>query len=508
MSARGTVVQQVVEGSLDSLLSLAEQALWNDTLRRAVMRQLEKRVLAHLQKSASPYRPPQVTRDKMDLMRALIRSIDRAMERKQVSRTVVRRLLRVLVVNTILRQSEDIEAAERSFMQRHEGHAPPITMVLSPTKVCNLHCIGCYANSSQGTVDKLEWDIVHRIVSEAKTLWGMRFFTISGGEPLAYRSQGKGILDLFAEHEDCFFMMYTNGTLIDRRVAEQMAQAGNIVPAISVEGLEERTDARRGRGVFRRILEAMEHLREAGVVFGISLTATRHNAEEILSDEFVDFFFEQQQAVFGWLFQYMPIGRGFTLELLPTPEQRVWMWRRTWQLIRERNIMLADFWNCGTVSDGCIAAGRDAGYLYIDWSGKVMPCVFVPYSPVNIHDIYRRGGTLDDIYDLPYFRAIRQWQWDYGFGKQRPEEHGNWLIPCSIRDHHCDGRAMIDRYRPEPEDESAADALRDPSYYQGLLAYDEKLREKFDPIWQQEYLSEIQGGRNRSWKSCASSQRT
>lgn len=83
MNRGSAVVQQMVEGSLESLLSVVEQALRNDTLRRTVMRQLEKRVLAHVQASASPNRPPQVTRDKMDLMRALIRSIERAMERRQ-----------------------------------------------------------------------------------------------------------------------------------------------------------------------------------------------------------------------------------------------------------------------------------------------------------------------------------------------------------------------------------------------------------------------------------------
>jgi hypothetical protein len=39
-----------------------------------------------------------------------------------------------------------------------------------------------------------------------------------------------------------------------------------------------------------------------------------------------------------------------------------------------------------------------------------MPCVFVPYSPINIIEVYKRGGTLEEIYDVPYFQAIRQWQ--------------------------------------------------------------------------------------------------
>jgi hypothetical protein len=53
-----------------------------------------------------------------------------------------------------------------------------------------------------------------------------------------------------------------------------------------------------------------------------------------------------------------------------------------------------------------------------------MPCVFVPYSAGNIREIYARGDTLDDIYDAPYFRAIRDWQREYALGKERPEEIG------------------------------------------------------------------------------------
>jgi MoaA/NifB/PqqE/SkfB family radical SAM enzyme len=179
-----------------------------------------------------------------------------------------------------------------------------------------------------------------------------------------------------------------------------MAKIGNLTPALSVEGWRELTDARRGSGVFDRVLAAMGRLRSAGVPFGISLTATRHNAEEILSDEFIDYFFEEQGALYGWIFHYMPIGRAFTLDLMPTPQQRLWMWKRSWEIIRERRLFLADFWNHGTLSDGCISAGRStgAGYMYIDWNGAVSPCAFVPYSPVNVKDVYKRGGTLNDIW--------------------------------------------------------------------------------------------------------------
>lgn len=75
--------------------------------------------------------------------------------------------------------------------------------------------------------------------------------------------------------------------------------------------------------------------------------------------------------------------------------------------------MYADFWNGDTVTEGCIAAGR--GYFHIDWNGRLLLCVFAPYAAADIHAVYESGGTLDDIYNLPYFRAIRQWRSDYSY---------------------------------------------------------------------------------------------
>ena len=83
---------------------------------------------------------------------------------------------------------------------------------------------------------------------------------------------------------------------------------------------------------------------------------------------------------------------------MPTPEQRLKMWLRSWEIIREQQIFIADFWNHGTAVFGCLSAGHydGNGYLYINWKGSVNPCVFVPYSPVNINRAYANGGTLTD----------------------------------------------------------------------------------------------------------------
>ena len=347
-----------------------------------------------------------------------------------------------------------------------------------------MRCTGCYADSTE-KVRSLDWDLVNRIVRDARELWGTQFVVISGGEPLAYRSKGKTILDIVAANPDTFFMMYTNGTLITDEVAARMAELGNILPAISLEGWREKTDKRRGKGVFDKVMETMDRLFHAGVIYGVSLTATCENAEEILSDDFIEFLFKEKHAVIGWIFQYMPIGRAFTTSLMPTPEQRLTMWSQSWKLIREKRVFLADFWNHGTVVDGCLSAGGhdNGGYFYIDWNGNVTPCVFVPFSPVNVNDIYSKGGNLNTIYDNPFFKRIRCWQ--------KNEQNGNLLMPCLIRDHHKDLRQFIQEYEPNAIDRNAEMTLVDLEYAEVMDQYAEEYQSLTQEIWKKEYLGEV-----------------
>ena len=311
--------------------------------------------------------------------------------------------------------------------------------MISPGKACNLRCVGCYANSGAHR-ERLDWATFERLVREAHDTWGTRVFVISGGEPLAWRDGGRSVLDLAERFPDCFFVMYTNGTLIDDAVAKRMGRLGNVSPALSVEGMQERTDARRGEGVFDKVLAAMERLRREGVIIGVSLTATRENADEILSDEVVETFFDGLGASYAFVFHYMPIGRSFTLDLMMTPEQRLRLFERVWWLVRKRHIFIADFWNSATATNGCLAAGRAGGYFHVNWNGDVSPCVFFPYSPVNVREVFARGGTLDEVWAHPFFAEIRGWQRDYGYreANEACPDCGNWLAPCIIRDHHAD----------------------------------------------------------------------
>lgn len=456
-------------------------------LRHALMAAVEHRLRRN---AAAPNvrNPPGVGEDKLAMGLALLNTADRALSQGLLGSASIRGLLDRLVYDVLIRRGDT--DAKDLFRARH-GSSPPDFLTLSPGKTCNLRCIGCYADAGP-TAERLDWATFDRIVTDARNQWGTRFFVISGGEPFAYRDSGKGILDMAAAHPDCFFISYTNGTLITDKVAKRLGELGNLSPSLSLEGLRQKTDARRGAGVFDKVLLAMERLRREKVFFGVSLTATRENSEEILSDEMVDLCFKKQGALYAWVFHYMPIGRAPSLDLMMTPAQRVSLHERVWHLVRDQRIFIADFWNSATATNGCIAGGRPGGYLYMNWNGDVCPCVFVPYSPVNIKDVFARGGTLDDVWAEPLFGAFRNWQRDHGYREngQAYADSGNWLMPCPIRDHHGEFRAMLKRHPARPIDADAQAALEDPDYAAGLEQFGKDLSRLTDPIWRERYLAE------------------
>jgi len=418
---------------------------------------------------------------------AMLHCVIRNVDKGYVSVETMKKIIDVLVQNNLIGGGESYEQAIEKFEEKY-GEPPPSFIVLSPTQKCNLNCIGCYASSTARTAATIPYPIVDRVVSEVHDSFGSRFITISGGEPFMYKSEGKSLLDIFQKYDDMFFLIYTNGTLINEEVAQRLAKCANATPAISVEGFENQTDQRRGAGTHKKILRAFEYLRRAGVPFGISVTATSKNVDILLADEFYDFYFEEQGACYMWEFQLMPIGRGKDeIDLMVNPEKRVQLYRKWEKLLSEKKYCLADFWNSGVLSRGCIAYGRSGGYFYIDWHGNVTPCAFIPYYVDNIYDLYNNGKTLSDALFSDFMKNGRKWQREYGFDNWKKPK--NWLMPCSIRDHYEIFRNSVLPEDAKPEDEKAREALESDEYFEVLRKYDEELEHLTEKIWEAEYLS-------------------
>ena len=291
--------------------------------------------------------------------------------------------------------------------------------------------------------------------------------------------------NIFEKYNEMFFLIYTNGHFITPAIAKKLADLGNVTVAISVEGMEDLTDERRGKGAFKKVLEAFKNLREAGVPFGISVTTTTKNAELLLKEKFYDFYFNKQGVSYMWQFQLMPVGYGRrAMELTINPQQRLKLYRKWEEYMKEKKYCIADFWNSGVLSDGCLAYGKDGGYLYVNWEGNVMPCVFVPYYVDNVIDLFKKGKTLWDALQSDFFKRGRKWQEEYKKNKD------NWLMPCSIRDHYKNWRENIATKDIKPENKDAEAAIKSKEYRQALEEFDDEVEKTTIPIWKKEYLEE------------------
>ncbi|HAG23099.1 MAG TPA: radical SAM protein, partial [Synergistaceae bacterium] len=297
----------------------------------------------------------------------------------------------------------------RDRKEKELGIHIPNFLVISPTMRCNLHCKGCYA-SAYSKEDDLSFEVLDRVINEAKEL-GMYFFTFSGGECFVRPD----LLDLWQKHDDCFFHVYTNGTLLDEKVTDRLAEMGNVAPVLSVEGTREDTDSRRGEGTYDKVMESFDRLNRKGILYGFSATYTRTSADYLASDAFIEEMYKKGCKV-GWFFQYIPTGGTPDLEYMATPKQRAKLHEKVEQWRMKYPIFMGDFWNDGPYVDGCMAGGER--YLHIISNGDVEPCVFVHFAVDNIKE-----KSLVDVLQSPFFKDIREAQ---------PYEDDNLLCPCLI----------------------------------------------------------------------------
>ncbi len=161
---------------------------------------------------------------------------------------------------------------------------------------CNLLCKHCYSIS--GDVDfpgELSTDEVFGVMDDLK---GFRVpvLILSGGEPLLRP-------DIFeiskrAKEKGFYVGLSTNGTLIDERLIEPIAEIGYDYVGISLDGLGETHDRFRGRdGAFVDSLKAVRLCRANGIKVGLRFTMTVDNAHQLpalldlAEDEGVDKFY-------------------------------------------------------------------------------------------------------------------------------------------------------------------------------------------------------------------------
>jgi len=163
---------------------------------------------------------------------------------------------------------------------------------LQITDRCNLRCEHCYINfpsplSEKGTTPlnpplvrgevkggELSIDRIKKVLSEFEEMQGLRVM-ITGGEPLLH-----GKFDEINEMLPDFFIrkvLFTNGLLLNKKILERL----NVDEIqISIDGLEEAHDLLRGKGTFKKAVDAVRLSIESGYETSVSTMVHSKNLND------------------------------------------------------------------------------------------------------------------------------------------------------------------------------------------------------------------------------------
>jgi MoaA/NifB/PqqE/SkfB family radical SAM enzyme len=265
---------------------------------------------------------------------------------------------------------------------KKEKHIPPF-LICSITKSCNIHCKGCYAREFNSRIEQLGKDVLSvmewRRIFEEATRIGVSFILVAGGEPFIR----KEVIKAASDYKKIMFPIFTNGTLFDEDYLKLFDKHRNLLPVLSIEGEEEHTDARRGEGMYSKLLAVMEKLKDRGIFFGVSITVSKENLQDVTKDSFLKELYQRgcKTAIFV---EHVPVNET-TKEITLSEQEREELDRRLRRLrLQYDDMVIISFPGDEKSSGGCLAAGR--GFFHINAGGNAEPCPFSPYSDRNMRD--------------------------------------------------------------------------------------------------------------------------
>lgn len=294
------------------------------------------------------------------------------------------------------------EKRRKKGLENEALHIPPF-LISSIATDCNLTCKGCYARANDicgtnkeniATKEELTAEQWKQIFTEA-TQMGISFNLLAGGEPLLR----KDIIKAAGEVKDMLFPIFTNGTVINEMYLDLFSKHLNLIPILSLEGCQESTDERRGKGVFNRVINSMESLKEKSLFYGTSITVTSENIDSVTSPSYVNLLKDLGCKIIFYV-EYVPSDKQTTH--LALDEKGIEKMELNLENLRQTfdNIIFLSFPGDEKAMGGCLAAGR--GFMHISPEGKAEACPFSPYSDRNIAE-----SGLKEALKSPFFKRLR-----------------------------------------------------------------------------------------------------
>jgi len=183
------------------------------------------------------------------------------------------------------------------------GLSAPVNVTWEVTYACNLSCIHCLSDSGRRREGELTTEQALGVIDQLADEKVFQF-NIGGGEPFI-RTDFLDLMD-YAHDKGMVTCISTNGTLIDERIASRLDHP-LVYIQVSLDGASEASnDAIRGRGSYKKVLNALDHLRKHNIEVSINCVLTRRSYPEL--DKLVEL-----AASYGAklrVSRFRPSGRG------------------------------------------------------------------------------------------------------------------------------------------------------------------------------------------------------
>jgi MoaA/NifB/PqqE/SkfB family radical SAM enzyme len=292
-------------------------------------------------------------------------------------------------------------SVERHKRRLKRGEYFPPFLYVSVINSCNLRCQGCWVDVAHKQ-EIITPDAFRKMVREAKAM-GNVFFGIVGGEPFMHPH----LLEMLAEHPDCYFQIFTNGHFITPERAKRMRQLGNVTPLVSVEGTEIVSDERRGRaGVLSKTLQGVQNCLNEKVFTGVCTSLCKTNIDDLLTEKWVDRLIEMG-VMYTWFHVYRPMGPEACPDLCLSPDQQLQARRFVVEMRAKKPIIIVDAYFDGEGKALCPAATGLSHHIN-PW-GDIEPCPIVQFAKESIHSSEADSRSLRDKFvQSAFLREFRE----------------------------------------------------------------------------------------------------
>jgi mycofactocin radical SAM maturase len=269
-----------------------------------------------------------------------------------------------------------------------KGLRAPVNVTWEITLKCNLHCVHCLSDAGISSDNELTTQECRGLVDQLAALKVFQV-NIGGGEPFLRED----FLDLlsYSHQKGLITCVSTNGILIDDGLAKHLSMLKMAYLQVSLDGATaEVNDRIRGKGTYKKILNAMDCLARRRVPFSINTVLTRLNYPQLdlLREMAKDYRAELRVS------RFRPSGRGKESKDYLGPDKEQLEAFADW-LNEDDQIRTGDSFFSLTSENrrrkGLDMCGAAKMTCCISPTGEVYPCAFLQERPFLVGNVHEKS---------------------------------------------------------------------------------------------------------------------